>query len=131
MAEKRHPGITMHKFTVGAGFEGLLFTIGCSLIFVIGLPALWSFVAFGAALGIGVAIFLHLTSNSRSERMKPLSILSAEQKVESLIPQEDRRQNLMRATPGSARPRLNPASESTTATYPCAAATFGGFPSPV
>jgi hypothetical protein len=101
MAEKRHPGITMHKLTVGAGFEGLLFTIGCSLIFVIGLPALWSFVAFGVALGIGVAIFLHLTSNRRSERTKPLSILSAEQKLESPIPQEqDRRQNLMRATPG-------------------------------
>jgi len=91
----------MHKLTVGAGFEGLLFTIGCSLIFVIGLPALWSFVAFGAALGIGVAIFLHLTSNSRSERMKPLSIFSTEQKVESPVPQEqDRRQDLMRATPG-------------------------------
>jgi hypothetical protein len=101
MAEKRHPGITMHKLTVGAGFEGLLFTIGCSLIFVIGLPALWSFVAFGAALGIGVAIFLHLTGNSRSERMKPLSIFSTEQKVESQVAQEqDRRQNLMRATPG-------------------------------
>ena len=98
-AEKRHPGITMHRFTVGAGFQGLLFTVGCSLIFVIGLPALWSFAAFGTALGIGVAIFLRVTSNSRSERMKPLSILSpdrAEQKLKSRGAQErDGRKDLM------------------------------------
>jgi hypothetical protein len=103
-AEKRHPGITMHKLTVGAGFEGLLFTVGCSLVFVIGLPALWSFVAFGAALGIGVAIFLRLTSTSRSERMKPLSILSAEnaeQKAKSRAAQEQvGRKNLMCEIPG-------------------------------
>ncbi len=101
MAEKRHPGITMHKLTVGAGFQGLLFTVGCSLIFVIGLPALWSFVAFGAALGIGVAIFLRLTSTSRSERMKPLSIFSAEEKVESpAVREENSRKALMRELPG-------------------------------
>jgi hypothetical protein len=101
MAEKRHPGITMHKLTVGAGFEGLLFTVGCSLVFVIGLPALWSFVAFGGALGIGVAIFLRLTSNSRSERMKPLSILSAAEKVESpAVREQNRRKPLMRELPG-------------------------------
>ena len=101
MAEKRHPGITMHNFTVGAGFEGLLFTIGCSLIFVIGLPALWSFVAFGAALGIGVAIFLRLTSTSRSERMKPLSILSsAEKVVRPDVQEQNCRKPMMREVPG-------------------------------
>jgi len=101
MAEKRHPGITMHKFTVSGGFEGLLFTIGCSLVFVIGLPALWSFVAFGGALGIGVAIFLRLTSKGRSERMKPLSILSAEDKIKTPAAQkENKSQNLLRELPG-------------------------------
>jgi hypothetical protein len=101
MADKHHPGITMHKLTVGAGFEGLLFTIGCSLVFVIGLPALWSFVAFGAALGIGVAIFLRLTSSSRSERMKPLSILSADEKIEDpVVQKQNKPQSLLRELPG-------------------------------
>jgi hypothetical protein len=97
MAEERHPGITMHKFTIGDGFVGLLFTIGCSLIFVIGLPALWSFVAFGAALGIGVAIFLRLTSRNGTERMKPLSILSPAENVERADDEEKKhRKPLMR-----------------------------------
>ena len=101
MTEKRHPGISMHKFTVGAGFEGLLFTIGCSLIFVIGLPALWSFVAFGVALGIGVAIFLRLTSTSRSERMKPPSILSSAEKVgRPAVQEQNCRKPMMRELPG-------------------------------
>jgi hypothetical protein len=101
MAEKRHPGITMHRFTVGAGFQGLVFTVGCSLVFVIGLPAVWSFVAIGAALGIGVAIFLRLTNTSRSERMKPLSILPAYEKIESsMVAKQNKLQNLLRELPG-------------------------------
>ena len=74
MAEKRHPGITMHKLTFGSGFVGLLFTVGCSLIFVLGFPMLWYFVAFSAALGVAVAAILHVLSRHDSERMKPLSI---------------------------------------------------------
>lgn len=96
MAEKRHPGISMHKLTVGAGFEGLVFTIGCGLIFVFGLPALWYFVAFSAALGIGVAVFLGLSSKHRSERMKPLSILAAtEQAKSSTVQKQDKHQQIM------------------------------------
>ncbi len=57
-----HPGITMHKIPVGAGFAGLVFTIGSMAIFLIGLPALWYFVAGAVALGIGVAIVLRLTA---------------------------------------------------------------------
>ena len=83
MSEKRHPGISMHKLPVGAGFPGLVFTIGCSLIFLLGLPALWYFVVFGAALGIAVAVILRLTNKHRSERANPLSILCANDKVES------------------------------------------------
>ena len=78
MAEKRHPGITMHKLTVGPGFVGLLFTVGCSLIFVLGFPTLWYFVAFSAAFGIAVALLLRLSSGRQAQRMKPLSILSAD-----------------------------------------------------
>lgn len=77
MAEKRHPGITMHKLTFGSGFVGLLFTVGCSLIFVLGFPTLWYFVAFSAALGIAVAIGLRASSRRHAERMKPHSIFPA------------------------------------------------------
>ena len=55
MAEKCHPGITMHKLSFGGGFVGLL-------------------LAF--ALGIGVAVLLRIVSKGRSERNKPLSILA-------------------------------------------------------
>ena len=85
MTEKRHPGITMHKLTFGSGFVGLLFTVGCSLIFVLGFPTLWYFVAFSAALGIAVAITLRASSRRNSERMKPLSIFPANVKAEDPV----------------------------------------------
>ena len=75
MAGDRHPGITMHKLSVGGGFIGAVFAVGCSLIFVIGFPALWYFVVLAFALGIGVAVLLHLVARSSSDRNKPLSIL--------------------------------------------------------
>jgi hypothetical protein len=82
MAEKRHPGITMHKLTFGSGFVGLLFTVGCSLIFVLGFPALWYFVAFSAALGLAVAIILRISTRHHSEHVKPLSIFAADATAE-------------------------------------------------
>jgi membrane protein implicated in regulation of membrane protease activity len=83
MAEKWHSGITMHKLSVGPGIMGLVFGVGCALIFVIGLPALWSFVAFSAALGLAVALLLRTIYRRREDRMKPLSILQVSQKPES------------------------------------------------
>ena len=83
MAEKWHSGITMHKLTVGPGIMGLLFADGCALIFVIGLPALWTFVAFSAALGLGIALLLRIISRNRSERSKPLSILESSDPVKA------------------------------------------------
>lgn len=71
----RHPGITMHKLPVGGGFAGLLFAVGSAVIFILGLPSLWYFVAFSAALGVGLAVIFRLLSSRRSERMKPLSIV--------------------------------------------------------
>ena len=95
MAEKRHPGITMHKLTFGSGFVGLLFTVGCSLIFVLGFPTLWYFVAFSAALGIAVAIILRASSRRHSERMKPLSIFpSTAQAKKIVLPQPERQRKL-------------------------------------
>jgi membrane protein implicated in regulation of membrane protease activity len=77
MSEKSHPGITMHKITFGGGFIGLLFAAGSALIFVLGFPTLWYFVAFATALGLGIAFFLRVQSRRLSNRNKPLSILAA------------------------------------------------------
>jgi hypothetical protein len=55
-----HPGITMHKIPVGAGFAGLTFTIGSLVTLLAGLPILWYFIAGAVALGIGFAAILHL-----------------------------------------------------------------------
>ena len=77
MAEKWHSGISMHKLPVASGFIGLVFTVGCALIFL-GLPQLWYFVALSAALGLVLALFFRMVNDRRSERMKPLSILSAQ-----------------------------------------------------
>ncbi|HEV3511179.1 MAG TPA: hypothetical protein VGS05_05705 [Candidatus Sulfotelmatobacter sp.] len=78
MAEGRHPGITMHKLPVGGGFIGILFAVGTSLIFVLGFPTLWYFVALAFALGIVIAFALRAVNQNRSERNKPLSILHTE-----------------------------------------------------
>jgi hypothetical protein len=55
-----HPGITMHKIPVKAGLAGLLFTLGSMLIFLVGIPALWTFLALAIVLGVGVAVVLRL-----------------------------------------------------------------------
>jgi hypothetical protein len=81
MPNNRHPGINMHKLSFGDGFAGLVFTLGTALIFLFGLPALWYFVALAFALGIGIAVFLRLINGNRSERNKPLSILTASQET--------------------------------------------------
>jgi len=56
-----HPGITIHKIPVGAGFAGLTFTIGSLTIFLVGLPVLWYFLVGTIALGVGFAFILRLT----------------------------------------------------------------------
>lgn len=76
MAEKRHPGITMHKLSFGGGLMGLVFAVGSALIFVLGFPTLWYFVALAAALGVGIAALLRFFNEGRPDRDKPLSILS-------------------------------------------------------
>lgn len=76
MAEKWHSGINMHKLPVASGFIGLVFTLGCALIFLLGLPQLWYFVAFSAVLGIGIAIVIRMANSLRGSRSNPLTILS-------------------------------------------------------
>jgi hypothetical protein len=100
MAENPHPGISMHKLPVGPGFIGLVFTVGSALIFILGLPQLWYFVVLSAALGLGFAIILRLISRHRSEREKPLSILSAGEKAEAAAaPKPDKHPNLFHTLP--------------------------------
>lgn len=53
-----HPGITMHKIPIGAGFPGLVFTIGMLSVFLMGIPALIYFLVFAIVLGIGFAVML-------------------------------------------------------------------------
>jgi hypothetical protein len=90
----------MHKLSFGGGFVGLLFALGSALIFVLGFPTLWYFVAFAFVLGIGIAIALRIASNSRSEGNKPLSILAPTEKTESpLIPGREKRQHLIHTLP--------------------------------
>jgi hypothetical protein len=91
MAEKRHPGITMHKLSFGGGLEGLTFVVGSVLIFVFGLPALWYFVAFALCLGVGVAVYLQTSSDRLSRRNKPLSIVAVPQDTPKIAKGRSRR----------------------------------------
>ncbi|SRR6266498_355563 len=101
----RHPGITMHKISFGGGFIGLLFAAGSALIFILGFPTLWYFVAFAFGLGVIIAIILQLVSSGRTERNKPLSILVTSANSEprnrdaQRDPQKDRSGNLFRTIP--------------------------------
>jgi hypothetical protein len=54
-----HSGIRIDKIHVGAGFAGVIFTLGSSLIFLLGLPFLWYFLTGAVALGVGIAAALH------------------------------------------------------------------------
>jgi len=78
MSQDRHPGINMHKLSVGGGFIGLLFAVGTAVIFILGFPTLWYFVAFSAGLGIAIALVIRVFHQRTSDRSKPLSILATE-----------------------------------------------------
>lgn len=83
MAEKGHPGITMHKLSFGGGFMGLLFAAGSALIFVLGFPTLWYFVALAIGLGVGVAATLRIFAGRRLNGSNSLSILSVSEPATS------------------------------------------------
>jgi len=59
--EYPHPGIMISRIRFGAGFAGLVFTIGCMSLFLAGLPVLWYPFVGAVALGIGVATVLHFS----------------------------------------------------------------------
>lgn len=83
MAEKGHPGITMHKLSFGGGFMGLLFAAGSALIFVLGFPTLGYFVALAIGLGVGVAATLRIFAWRGSNGSNSLSLLSVSEPATS------------------------------------------------
>ena len=85
MPANRHPGITMHKISFGGGFIGLLFAAGSALIFILGFPTLWYFVAFALGLGIIIAALLHVFARHASDRNRPLSILHVPAQKDALV----------------------------------------------
>ena len=89
----------MHRIPIGGGFIGLVFTVGCALIFLLGLPALWYFLVFSAALGLGLGLVFQLVNRPGSP--KPLSIVSQPQKpaVSERIPRRENRPELLSALP--------------------------------
>jgi len=98
MAEKWHSGITMHKLSFGSGFIGLLFAAGSALIFVLGFPTLWYFVALAFVFGLAIAAVLRFANNWRTRRNQPLSIMAAsdEERPDSTAAGRDRQ--LLQAT---------------------------------
>ena len=55
-----HRGITMHQLRFGAGFPGLVFTIGTALIFLFAIPALWYVLAAALVVGLLMAALLQI-----------------------------------------------------------------------
>lgn len=78
MSEDRHPGINIHKLPVGGGLIGVLFAVGSAVIFILGFPTLWYFVAFSAGLGTVIALIFRIVRQRMSNRNKPLSILATD-----------------------------------------------------
>jgi hypothetical protein len=88
MAQKWHSGITMHKLSFGGGFIGFVFASGSALIFVLGFPTLWYFVALAFVLGLAIAGLLRAGNQWRSNRNRPLSILTAKEERHPARPPE-------------------------------------------
>ena len=105
MAADRHPGITMHNLPVRGDFIGAVFAVGSALIFVIGFPTLWYFVALALALGVGVALFLKKTNHYHSEHNKPLSILQPDStRHVPASPSGEKHRTLLEFCPNHCRP---------------------------
>jgi hypothetical protein len=54
-----HQGITMHHIRFDGGFAGLVFTLGCMILFLAGLPVLWYPFVAAIVLGGAIALILH------------------------------------------------------------------------
>ena len=56
--DPRRPDIDMHRIPVGGGAAGLIFAIGCCLIFLVGIPAMRWFLLGAVAVGSAVGALL-------------------------------------------------------------------------
>jgi hypothetical protein len=63
-----HRGITMHRLPVGGDFPGLLFAVGCALIFLLAIPALWCVLVGAVAVGVFIAGVLQIIRHSHESR---------------------------------------------------------------
>lgn len=54
-----HPGISMHKFTVGGGAAGFIVAAGVVLIALLGVPMVKYFLLLAIVAGAGIAAVLH------------------------------------------------------------------------
>jgi hypothetical protein len=62
-----HLGIDMHRLPIGGDIPGLVFAVGCSLIFLIAVPALWYLEVGALAVGLLVAATLQII-HDRSDK---------------------------------------------------------------
>jgi hypothetical protein len=63
-----HRGITMHALSVGGNFAGLVFAVGCVLIFVFGMPeARWFTLASVVAGIVGVGLIRLIRKIKRTD----------------------------------------------------------------
>ena len=60
MNDGGHPEINMSHIRMGGGVAGLIFTVGCMAIFLVGSPWLWFFLFSAIALGAGIGTVMHL-----------------------------------------------------------------------
>jgi hypothetical protein len=67
------PQINVSKIPVGGGIAGALFTVGCMLIFLSGIPALLYFLPAAVVLGCGVALVIHFIRHETPGRSWILS----------------------------------------------------------
>lgn len=58
----------MHRLPVGGDFPGLLFAVGCALIFLLAIPALWYVLVGAVAVGVFIAGVLQIIRHSRESR---------------------------------------------------------------
>ena len=58
----------MHRLPVGGDFPGLLFAVGCVLIFLLAIPALWYVLVGAVAVGLFIAGVLQIIRHSHESR---------------------------------------------------------------
>jgi uncharacterized membrane protein YczE len=61
----------MHQLPVGSNFPGLVFAVGCALIFLFAIPALWYVLVAAIVVGLVIAAMLQLIHPSHDRHENP------------------------------------------------------------